>query len=478
MGNPGGIPARPPSLQFLLWDGTKPRDSYELGNGLSALRWGNLLHDSPPSEFSPPNRNRPRVFQPAGADGNKWPDAAGHLTSGTFSVAHWQRGMYEFPRTFFDPTHHNRGDDRPNFLAYSGHGIPGYMFAESMLLVCSSRPMIGDFTNWHFVSNPRWNHPAIKVVLFSACRQLCGKPQQFLWSEAMRGTNPVHTILAYRNTAPSADASADINRTLLQNLRREQPFVQAWKNAHSGPGLRRRWAALCYEAAKTDRFDRWTRTGTLPTISDTTGPILYFDSDHDYPNTGRVVQRPTQHFDCWLTMRNDAQRIPPWMLFGPNKDLELHIELLQAGQRFEDGDRLWIAAIQVRPDYGGPFNIRSLFTIAGTPDPPAIGAVPSFGKLHDRSVGWGSGDHDVYIFQIAPSLSWLHRTSPTHLRIPIRLKSQFNNHLPIFYFMLCLKKARGGTAFGIPTTTIGGEEIADQQLLVDDFQFAVFVLGT
>ena len=63
-----GIPARPRSLQFLLWDGTDPSDSHKLGAGLNVLRWENLLHDSPPSEFWPPHPKKPRVFQPAGAD--------------------------------------------------------------------------------------------------------------------------------------------------------------------------------------------------------------------------------------------------------------------------------------------------------------------------------------------------------------------------------------------------------------------------
>src|SRR5215470_6655256 len=126
-------PARPPvPLQYLLWDGTNPVDSFALGKGLHAsFRCLNLLDDSPAAEefVSTAARGKPSVFQPSGPDGK------------TFSETLWQRGMFEFPLTFFDAGHHNAGDDRPHILAFSGHGIPGFMFAESGVLICASNPV-------------------------------------------------------------------------------------------------------------------------------------------------------------------------------------------------------------------------------------------------------------------------------------------------------------------------------------------------
>ncbi len=469
---PVRVPARPRvPLEYLLWDGTDPVDSQALGEGLRRLRWENLLHDSPAGEeFVTPRR--PRCFQPAGEHGTD------------FSLPLWMRGMFEFPRTFLDPMHHNRGDNRPNLLAYSGHGIPGFMFSESMILICSSRPMIGPLDRWSFVLSPQWNHPSLKVVLFSACRQLSGRPQQWLWSQAMRGANPMHMILSYRETAPAASASAGINQRFLGNLQNRQPFVEAWKNAHNTANLSVRWAALCYRTAVNDRLDEWIRSGSLSSRPDPrTEEILYFDNDN---GAGRVVQEPTQHLDCWLSPRGNSTRIPPWFLIHPNIQLDLHIEFLPSShQHFEDGDELWIAAIQVRPDYAGAseqpphqnFDIRLLFTIDVSPDPLVNGTARVAGRIHNRSHGWSSANEDVYTIRIDRSLGWLNPNATwTHLKIPIRLHSRFNDHLPIFYFMLRVKKTAQRRAFGIPIIMAGGEEIADQDRLIDDFQYAVFVL--
>ena len=104
-------------------------------------------------------------------------------------------------------------------------------------------------------------------------------PQQFFWARTMRGSDPLHVLLSYRDTGPSAQASAAVNRRLLQHLKAGDPFVKAWKKAHSASSQSHRWAASCHEDAVDDTLADWIRLGHLPSRPDPKGTILYFDSD-------------------------------------------------------------------------------------------------------------------------------------------------------------------------------------------------------
>jgi len=463
----GALPVKPPvPIKYLLWDGTDPIDSFALGNGLEQrFRSENLLNSSPASEefCSTASKGKPRVYEPAGPTGE------------TFTFPLFFRARAEFPNTFFSPMHHNALSELPHILAFSGHGIPGFMFSNSALLIACSRPITETGTSWSFTANPMWNNPNTKLVIFSACRQLAGRPQQFFWSQAMRGANPVHCILTYRNTAPAASTSADINRTFLANSATGQTFINAWKNAHTNGDLPVRWAALCYRSAVKDSLRNWARSGSLSsTPNQTTEDILYFDSEN---SSGRVVTQPMQIFDMFLTTNTVAgqAKSPPWSLFAPGTSAILHAKWMDSTNNFQDGDLVWISALQVRPDYGGPFNIDQLFTINGSPS-----AVTSFGYCHDASRGWDPLIYtDTYGFTInGAASSWLtHDASWNELQIPITLGAQQNEHLPLFYFMIRVQ--RGTTEFGVPTDPPSGTKprLANQAKLVDDFQFCVFWLN-
>jgi hypothetical protein len=192
-----------------MWDGTDAVDSVRLANKLSAsFRCLNLLDGSPAGEFGV--LGTPRIFQPCGAGGNAIDNAL------------WLRGMSEFPRTFFSPSHHNSAGELPAILQFSGHGIPGFMFSESAVLIAMSRAMNLTPTptsmTWSFV-NDGWDNPNTKVVIFSACRQLAGRVQQFHWASRMRGaSHRVHALLGYRETAPAAATSAAINEAFVSCL--------------------------------------------------------------------------------------------------------------------------------------------------------------------------------------------------------------------------------------------------------------------
>lgn len=466
------VPARPPvSLQYLLWDGTDSVDSFALGEGLhKAFRCVNLLDDSPAAQefVSTASAGKPRVFQPAGPDGK------------TFSAALWQRGMFEFPRTFYDAPHANAGGDRAHIFAYSGHGIPGFMFSESAVLVGASNPIAGSMSSFSF-SPLRWNHANTKVVLFSACRQLAGRPQQFRWSRTMRGTNVVHCILSYRNTAPAASTSASINRSFVASLAKGATFLEAWQSAHSGPGLRNRWAALVYKSAIGDRLDLWAKSGSLASAPTKDEDILYFDRDH---TSCRAVTEPRKVLNLTPTFRSSpsaviptglsaGDKVPPWTLLRPGTKLNLAIHWTDPSETFKDGDVVWLAALQVRPDYAGPFDITNLFEIEGAPS----GDVNSWGRIHDESAGWKPDTYgDLYEFRIdRAAMPWLsHDPSWNSITIPIKIIGQPNDHLPVFYFMLRVE--RGTSEFGIPTKIFKGVRVADQARLVDDFQFFVFLI--
>jgi hypothetical protein len=488
-------------LQYLLWDGTDPVDSFALGTNLEKrFRWQNLLIDSPAAEefvVSGP----PRVFQP---DSNSKPP---RQTDPAFPNL-YIRGLFEFPKEFFDPVHHNVGDDRPNLLAYSGHGVPGFMFGEREVLICSSRAMTGSGDvragtyNWNFDVRPvrpkdplpKWNNPAIKVALFSACRQLQGKPQQFFWSQAMRGANPVHMILSYRETAPVASDSASINKLFLKNLfgtngKNGQKILDAWKNAHVGGSLPGRWAALCCKSAQQERLDDWTRTGKLPSSPAANEDILYFDSSTP---SGRVVTQPHQDLDCFLTKRGDSKPFPPWAFFFPGNRLDLHIQFVDPSQSFQDFDEVWIAAIQVRPDFGATFDITQLFTFDVIPpvaDPLSNGTVGVDLLVHNLALGNASAyTSDTYILSVKRNqMSFLTFDSTfNEMTIPIALGTRINSEHGIFYFMIKVFNSNTPPTplinvpprdFGIPTTGSGSSLRVDQARLIDDFQFAMFLLG-
>jgi hypothetical protein len=465
-----GGPARPAvPLHYLLWDGTDAVDSFALGTGLETqFRCIDLLNDSPTTEefCSTAAKGKPRVYEPCGKDGS------------FFDMARYFRGMTEFPQTFFDPTHHNKGDDRPDILAYSGHGIPGFMFSERNILVGSTRPItasnISDRINlaatWAFVPTPQWNNANTKLVILSACRQLAGRPQQFLWSQKMRGASPVHAILTYRNTAPGAPSSAVINNGFIANCAKGQTLVEAWKNAHTAGDLPSRWAALCYRSSVTDKLSEWAKSGTLsaPANDET---ILYFDSQN---LSGTPVVEPKPVLDCWLTAGKAV--IPPWFPLQPGDKLLLHVKWTDPKQSFQDLDLVWIAAIQVRPDFGGPFDINQLFTIDGrsTKDGASIGAI---GRCHDPK-GWPPDSYfDLYNFPIKLSgMTFLNFVSSANeISIPITMGSFSNKRHPVYYFMVRVE--RNGTEFGIPTKP-GPPRVADQAKLIDDFQFSVFLLDS
>lgn len=470
-------PARPPTrLQYLMWDGTDPKDSRELARRLArSFRCINLLDDSPSGEFGV--RDTPRIFEPCGAAGT---DFNGPL---------WVRGMFEFPQTFFNPVHNNAGSDLPAILQYSGHGIPGFMFAEGVVLIALSKPMnVASFAAatgpvWNFV-DPRWDNPSTKVVVFSACRQLAGRPQQFLWSQRMRGaSNRVHTILTYRNTAPAAGTSATINRTFVANLARGQTFINAWRGAHGG-GLRRRWAALAFRSAVGDRMDHWVRDGHLPAEPPVDEDILYFDEDN---RSGRVVTAPSPAFNASMTFVGAAtasipplvtgNTVPPWTLFRPQTFVNVNINFLTS--TFQDGDKVWLGALQVRPDYAGPFEIETLLNFLNHSTVMSGTAISVLGRLHDESAGYTADTYgDVYEFTIhrsGMSFASLDSTFST-LTIPMSIEHRPNDHLSVFYLMVRVE--RGSTEFGVPTDldTSRGFRIANQARMVDESQFCVFVL--
>jgi hypothetical protein len=148
---------------------------------------------------------------------------------------------------------------------------------------------------------------------------------------------------------------------------------------------------------------------------------------------------------------------------------------VDAAASFQDGDIVWLAALQVRPNYFSPFAIQDLFEI-DLPD-ASRGDVISLGRVHDAGAGWEPDTYtDLYQFQIKRAgMPWLtHDATWNTLTIPVTIKGKPNDHLPVFYIML--RVARGEKEFGIPTTVSNGQTIADQGRLVDDFQFFAFVV--
>lgn len=234
-------------------------------------------------------------------------------------------------------------------------------------------------------------------MIFSACRQLQGKPQQSYWSQTMRTPSPVHMILSYRETGPIAEASAVMNQRFIKYARDGKPLVEAWRRAHSASTQVRRWAALCYEACVDDKLRDWAKLGGLPSHPDPKGTILYFDSDT--PNGVAVVQ-VTPDVDCWLTTRGSSARLAPWTLCANNALMDLHIQVLDPAGQLKGGDRIAIMASQVRPDYFGPFDIRNLFIINRQTELVTKSLLASRRVIHDDYPDYGE---DTYVLTIKPS---------------------------------------------------------------------------
>ncbi|MBL8236259.1 MAG: hypothetical protein JNM66_02490 [Bryobacterales bacterium] len=470
-------PARPPvQLQYLMWDGTDPVDSKTLARELARrFRCVNLLDDSPATAFGV--ADSPRCFLPCGAEGR------------LFSDGLWLVGLFESPIHFFEPQHANAGGDFPAILQFSGHGIPGFMFSESSVLIAASRPLkLGSFSpsaglRWTFIGKG-WNNPSTKVVICSACRQLAGRPQQFLWSERMRGAaHRVHVMLSYRNTAPAAATSARINRAFVAGLAAGKTFLRAWNDAHGG-GLQHRWAALVYRSAIDDTMREWVRDGSLPSAPEADEDILYFDEDTP---AGRVVTRPSPDFNATMEFHSSpsgttpplaaGNMMPPWTRVKAGTQVKVFLHFLTS--TFQDRDVVWVSALQVRPDYAGPFQIDQVIRFAGHAGLIASGDVFMQGRVHDERAGYKADTYtDLYGFTVtraAMPVGTLDATFST-LTLDMEITGVPNDHLAVFYLMFRVE--RGNTEFGIPTDLDGTGllRIANQRRLIDEEQFCVFVV--
>lgn len=459
------IPARPPvRLQYLLWEGTGQVDSRRLAQGLSgAFRWHNLLDDSPAgTDGMTGGGGRPRMFAPCGVNGTD------------FDMTLWGRGILDFPPMFFDPHHGNAGGDRPDLLAFSGHGVPGYMFAESGVELAAALPIrssAGAVTRLHAIA---WRNPSIRVGLFSSCRQLEGRARQALWARRMRA-GPMHMILSYRNTAPAAGTSAGINSTFLAKCRRGTPMVQAWREAHSSPRLRVRWAALCYAGCEENRLDLWSALGRLePVPADPAGDILYFDEDHP---TGRRVTNFAVDPRARLFVPSGGSMVEalPWRFLNPGQDIEVRLARTLPHAPFEPGDEVWLTLMQVRQDYHPPFfidHVLSLRTPAGATAPPPVDVL---GRMHFASI-FGAHDvgyRDTFRFVVGPDNAAWHEIEPhgtriMGLHIPMRVgdfaapggpPGSMNDGLRLLYFTVGLR--RGGAEIGMHTVVDGGLRVGD-----------------
>jgi hypothetical protein len=64
---------------------------------------------------------------------------------------------------------------------------PGFHVQQQRYPDCQPRPITVTNTTWSFPL-AAWKMNT-KLVIFSACRQLAGRPQQFRWSQRMRGAS-------------------------------------------------------------------------------------------------------------------------------------------------------------------------------------------------------------------------------------------------------------------------------------------------
>ena len=236
-------------------------------------------------------------------------------------------------------------------------------------------------------------------------------------------------------------------------------------------------------------MDLWVRSGSLASTPAVDEDILYFDESN---RSGRVVTRPSPDFDMsmiFMAWPNATTKgtppvlitgntVPPWTALRTGTLVNLQINFLT--DSFRDGDKVWLAALQVRPDYGGPFDIDDLFTFPNQAALLSSGDIATFGRLHDESARWIADTYtDLYEFTIrraGMSFGTLNATF-NQLTLPVIIGRRSNDHLPIFYFMVRVE--RGGSEFGVPTNLDArrGIRIANQARLIDEPQFCVFILA-
>jgi hypothetical protein len=386
-----------------------------------------------------------------------------------------RRGMFELPNMLLAGPRHGLST-APHIVAVSGHGVPGFLFSETCLLLAASRPMASAQSDWRlspgrwsYDSEAKWNHPNTKVVLLSACRQLQGEPEQWRWANNMRGTNPVHVLLGYHETAPSAATSAAINRRFVRLLRGGKPFVEAWRLAHAGDSLNWRWAALCYSECMTDSMTEWARTGELSSRPDpSSSTILYFDFENVY---GRPVTLPHASVDCWMTPPNTWRRLPPWTRVGGGAELDLHVGLL-GEQLFEPGDTVSITTIQVRYDYFDEFKVGKIF------HPMSAASLADAGALTLRRLAYADGidTMDFHISATVPSpmrLSTDRRTFSVHI---VFEETAVASHFPVFYFQVSI--AGPNKRIGLLANQTGPMTPDLRARIINDFHFAHFLFHT
>jgi hypothetical protein len=277
----------------------------------------------------------------------------------------------------------------------------------------------------------------------------------------MRGSKPLHAILSYRETGPSASASAGVNQRFLQHLKNGSTFIKAWKAAHNVGDQPGRWAALCYEASVDDTLLHWARHGELPSHPDPKGTILYFDKDTP---SGKAVKEMKPDVDCWLTAPGSSARIPPWFLCAKHGEYDLHIRLLTPGENFQPGDRILIAAAQVRVDYARPFSIGNLFTIKGEDLLQNQGLLVTDRVIH-QNPGFGADSYEL-VCRPGPGLPF--RIIGPELVLPIEMGEAENNHIPLYYFNIAVEGI-GARRYGFKRTMQGKD-------LWDAFQFGMFLL--
>ena len=455
-------------LTFALWDGTDPEDSRALASALGeGLPCSNFLDQpSAANDFVTGRNGIPKVFQPAGPMGDDY-----RMDDGAI-----RRGMFELPNKLLAGPHHGLSS-APHIVAVSGHGVPGFLFSESYLLMAASRPMVSVQSDWRlspgswsYDSDAKWNHPNTKVVLLSACRQLQGEPEQWRWANNMRGANPVHVLLGYHETAPSAATSAAINRRFVRLLRGGKPFVEAWRLAHVGDSFSWRWAALCYSECVADSMTEWAKTGELSSRPDSSSStILYFDFENVY---GRPVTLPHTSIDCWMTPRNTWRRLPPWTRVGGGAELDLHVGLL-GEQFFEPGDTVSVTTIQVRYDYLNEFKVEKIF------HPTSAEALAEAGTLTLRCLAYAGGTDtmDFHISRTVPSpirLSTDRRTFSMPVAFAQRVP--MGNHFPIFYFQVSI--VGPNKRIGLLADQAGPMSRDLRRRIINDFQFAHFLFHT
>jgi hypothetical protein len=436
----------------VLWDGTDPVDSQALGKGLDRLGWKNQVKKG--DKLAQTASGQPSVLQPAGAKGF---DLSNELMF---------RAMFEFPQALLGkPLKGDGAGHMGSMVAYSGHGVPGFMFSESLLPIGMSRPIetsaadvANAVGNWSYTSSPSWGAPTPKIALFSACRQLQGRREQYFWSQTMRTSDPVRMILSYRNTGPAAESSARVNRRFFRFLRAGETFIDAWKHAHPGANLSERWAALCYEASVGDKMTDWMRKGEFPSKPAPASKILYFDSK---TTGGREVKAVTYELDCWLTYQGSAGKVPPWYLFGNDSDVDIHVQLVDPAARMVPGDRLFLVASQVRPDYFGPFGIQGLVKLEGQDALMAAGKLKTSRRIHGNYPDYGD---DTYELTLGSSGHTAPSADGRSVKLRARLGKAQNEHIPLYYFHVAVRGS-GGHNYGMKA-----------DVLEDEAQFGMFRL--